>query len=103
MANTAKVLFRGSASVYTSPATTLYTVPSLTTTVVTNIVVSNNGTSGGLYTISIDGVALVPALEIPGNSVISLDLKQVVDAGDVITGNANTTDVKFHISGMEIA
>jgi hypothetical protein len=24
-------------------------------------------------------------------------------AGDTITGNANSTDIKFHISGMEIA
>jgi hypothetical protein len=103
MANSAKVLFRGAATVYTTPATTLYTVPSLTTTVVTNIVVSNNGTTAGYYTISIDGTVLVPALEIAGNSVISLDIKQVAEATKVITGNANTTDIKFHISGMEIA
>jgi hypothetical protein len=103
MANTAEILFRGAATVYTNPATTLYTVPSLTTTVVTNIVVANNAVSGGTYTISLDGIALVPSLEIPGNSVISLDLKQVLAAGDTITGNANSTDIKFHISGMEIA
>ena len=103
MANTAKVLFRGDATVYTTPATTLYTVPSLTTTVVTNIVVSNTGTAGGLYTISIDGTTLVPALEIPGNSVVTLDLKQVIEADNVITGNANSANIKFHISGMEIA
>lgn len=103
MANTAKVLFRGDATVYTTPATTLYTVPSLTTTVVTNIVVSNTGTAAGLYTISIDGTTLVPALEIPGNSVVTLDLRQVVEADNVITGNANSANIKFHISGMEIA
>jgi len=90
MANTAKVLFRGAATVYTSPATTLYTTPSLTTTVVTNIFVTNTA-------------VVVSVLEIPGNSVVSLDLKQVLTAGDTITGNANSTDIKFHISGMEIA
>jgi hypothetical protein len=103
MANTAKVLFRGAATVYTNPATTLYTVPSLTTTVVTDIVVSNTSTTAGYYTISIDDVVLVPALQIAGNSVISLGLKQVITAGDTVTGNANSTDIKFHISGMEIA
>lgn len=103
MANTAEILFRGAATVYTNPATTLYTVPSLTRTVVTNIVVSNNANAGGTYSINLDGIPLVPTLEIPGNSVISLDLKQVLVAGDTITGNANSTDIKFHISGMEIA
>jgi len=103
MANTAKVLFRGAATVYTSPATTLYTTPSLTTTVVTNIFVTNTAVAGGTYSIGLDGIPLVSVLEIPGNSVVSLDLKQVLTAGDTITGNANSTDIKFHISGMEIA
>lgn len=103
MANTAKALFRGAATVYTNPATTLYTVPALTTTVVTNIVVTNTAVAGGTYSIGLDGVPLVSVLEIPGNSVVSLDLKQVLTATDTITGNANSTDIKFHISGMEIA
>lgn len=103
MANTAEVLFRGAATVYTNPATVLYTVPSLTTTVVTSIVVANDAVAGGTYTIGLDGIALVPTLAIPGNSVISLDLKQVLAAGDTITGNANSVNIKFHISGMEIA
>ena len=103
MANTAKVLFRGAATVYTSPATTLYTTPSLTTTVVTNIFVTNTAVAGGTYSINLDGIPLVSVLEIPGNSVVSLDLKQVLTATDTITGNANSTDIKFHISGMEIA
>ena len=103
MANTAKALFRGAATVYTNPATTLYTVPALTTTVVTNIVVTNTAVAGGTYSIGLDGIPLVSVLEIPGNSVISLDLKQVLTATDTITGNANSTDIKFHISGMEIA
>jgi hypothetical protein len=103
MANTAKALFRGAATVYTNPATTLYTTPSLTTTVVTNIFVTNTAVAGGTYSIGLDGIPLVSVLEIPGNSVVSLDLKQVLAAGDTITGNANSTDIKFHISGMEIA
>jgi hypothetical protein len=103
MANTAKALFRGAATVYTNPATILYTVPSQTTTVVTNIFVTNTSNAGGTYSIGLDGILLVSELEIPGNSVISLDLKQVISAGDTVTGNANSTDIKFHISGMEIA
>lgn len=103
MANTAKALFRGSATVYTSPATTLYTVPSQTSTVVTNIFVTNTAVAGGTYSIGLNGVPLVSVLSIPGNSVVSLDLKQVITAGQTVTGNANSTDIKFHISGMEIA
>ena len=74
MATTSKVLFRGAAS--TSSAT-LYTTPSATTTVVTNIAIAN--------------------------TTAYIDLKQVLDATDTIKGLASATTVDFHISGVEIA
>ena len=53
MATTSKALFRGAAS---TSNTTLYTVPSATTTVVTNIVVTNTASSAATFDLSLDDV-----------------------------------------------
>ena len=63
MANTPKALYRGAAS--TTVGTVLYTVPASTTTVVTNVVVTNTASTAGTYTIALDGVALASAVVIP--------------------------------------
>ena len=101
MANTVKALFRGAATTTTS--TTLYTVPSSTNTVVTNIVVSNTSTSAYTFTLSLDGVDIHTATTISGNTAIYIDLKQVLATTKTIKGGASNTAVNFHISGMEIA
>lgn len=101
MANTPKVLFRGAAT--TTLTTTLYTTPSATTTIVTNVVVSNNGSTTRTFTLSLDGVKLSDAVTIYANSLVSFDIKQVLVATDTIQGGASSTDVAFHICGMEIA
>jgi hypothetical protein len=49
MANTFKVLSRAAA---TTSASTVYTVPSSTKTLVTNIVINNQSTSAATYTIN---------------------------------------------------
>lgn len=99
MPNTAKTLFRGAAT--TNTATVLYTTPASTTTVVTSIVASNNSTSGGTITLSLGGVVLAPALAIAANSIITLDIRQVLATTTTITGGASSTSINFHISGME--
>jgi hypothetical protein len=85
----------------------LYTVPNTsTTTVVTNIVVANAATSTASATIAIDGVVILPALQVSQNSVFGFDLKQVIPANatpKTITGFATTTSVTFHISGVEVS
>ena len=101
MANTAKVLFRGSAT--TTLTTTLYTTPSATTTVVTNIVVANTSSSSKTFTLSLDNVKIADAVTIFANSLVTFDVKQVLAATNTIKGGASTTDVTFHICGMEIA
>jgi hypothetical protein len=87
--------------------TTLYTVPNTSTiTVVSNIVLANSATSASTATIAIDGVAIVPAVSIPANSVIGFDMKQVIPANatpKIITGFASTTAVAIHISGVDIS
>lgn len=101
MATTTKVLFRGAAT--TSVGTTLYTVPSATTTVVTNIVVTNTSGSNETFTIALDSVALADTVNIAANSLAVFDIKQVIVATDTITGGASATSVNFHISGVEIS
>ena len=104
MAVTSKALARTAAA---TSDTTLYTVPSTTAVaVVTNIVLANAATSASSATIAIDGVVIVPTISIAANTIVGFDLKQVIPASGTpktITGYASTTDVKIHISGVEIA
>jgi hypothetical protein len=100
MATTAKALFRGAAG---TASTTLYTVPSATTAVVTNIVVTNTSGSAQDFTLTLDAVDLATEAPLAANSIAIFDLKQVLVATDVIAGLASATDVNFHISGVEIA
>ena len=100
MATTSKVLARAAAS--TSNAT-LYTTPSATTTIVTNIVVANTAASAATFDLSLNGVQVFNDAAIAANSSAFFDLKQVLVATDLIEGLASATTVKFHISGVEIA
>jgi hypothetical protein len=100
MATTSKVLFRGSAA---TSSTTLYTVPSATTTVVTNISVANTAATSATFTILLDDVELQKDSTVAANTTAYIDLKQVLVATDTIKGLASATTVDFHISGVEIA
>jgi len=100
MATTSKVLFRGAAS---TTSVTLYTVPSATTTVVTNIAITNTATSAATFTLLLDDVEIQKDSTVAANSTAYIDLKQVLDATDTIKGLASATTVDFHISGVEIS
>ncbi len=100
MPTTTKPLYRAAAA---TSSTTLYTVPSATTTVVTNIVVDNTAASAATFTISLNGVALLSAAPIDANASVFFDIKQVLNATQVIAGFASATTVNFHISGVEIS
>lgn len=100
MATTSKALFRGAA---TTSNATLYTVPSATTTIVTNIVVSNTAASAATFDLSLDGVQMFNDAAIAANSSAFFDLKQVLVATDLIEGLASAVTVNFHISGVEVA
>ena len=103
MAVTAKTLARVAAA---TSSTTLYTVPnSSTTTVVTNIAVSNTSASSGTFTIALDGITLLGAVAIAANSTAFFDVKQTLQANatpKTISGFASATSINFHISGVEI-
>ena len=97
---TPTLFYRGAAA--TSSAT-LYTVPSSTTSVLTDIVISNTSADQQYVTIIVDGINLVPAVPISANAVINFQFKTVIATTKIIAGFATSTGVKFHISGVETA
>jgi hypothetical protein len=101
MANTAKVLFRGAAT--TTVGTTLYTVPSATTTIVTDIIVVNTAASAGTFTLALAGTSLATTVSVGANDSTVIPVKQVLVATNTITGGASATTINFHISGVEIS
>ena len=101
MATTSKTLFRGAAT--TSTGTTLYTVPSATTTVVTNIVVTNIAGSSGTFTLGLGGTNLATTVTVGAYDSTVIDLKHVLTATQTITGGASATSINFHIAGVEIS
>ena len=100
MATTTKALFRGAAS---TSSTTLYTVPASTTTVVTNILVTNTVTGDATFTILLDDVSAATTVTVGGFDTTVIDLKQVLATTKTIKGLASAVTVNFHISGVEIA
>lgn len=99
MATTSKALARTAAAVTN---TTLYTVPSATTAIVTNIAIANTAATAATFTLNLNGVALQSASTIAANSTAYIDLKQTLTAAQTISGSASAVTVNFHISGVEI-
>ena len=99
MATTSKALFRGAAS---TGSTTLYTVPSATTAIVTNIVVCNETNASQTFRMALNGVSVAFDTPVNANSVAVFDLKQPLSAGQTITGQASSTSVDFHVAGVEV-
>jgi hypothetical protein len=105
MATISKLLAR--TTLTATNTTVLYTVPASTTTVVSNIAVTNTAASAGTFTLamgpSAGQVALHTTTAIAANSTVYIDLKQVLATTNTITGGASATTINFHISGVEIA
>jgi hypothetical protein len=100
MATVSKQFFRGAASL---TETTLYSVPSSTSSVVTNIIITNTSADPATVSINLDGVSLLSSGEISGNDSIVWDIKQVMGELQVLSALASATTVNFHISGVEIS
>lgn len=100
MATTTKVLARTAAA---TSSTTLYTVPAATTTVVSNIAVTNTAGSAGTFTLLLNDVSLHTTTAIAANTTVYIDLKQVLTTTQTIKGSASATTINFHISGVEIS
>lgn len=109
MATTYKVLGQSAPSATT--ATTLYTVPSATQTVVSTIWIANQGASAGSYRIAVrpNGATLsqehylAKDVAIGANSTVTYTAGLTLDAADVITVYASSADFSFNLSGSEIA
>lgn len=100
MATTSKTLYRGAAA---TSSGTLYTTPASTTTIVTNIVVTNTTVSPQTFTLVMGGTTLADTVTVSNNDSTVIDLKQVLIATQTITGLASSTSVNFHIAGIEVA
>jgi hypothetical protein len=100
VATTIKPFARGA---FATSSATLYTVPSSTTSLITNILVANTDAGAATFTITFDGVEVIPSSEIAANSVATFDIKQALATTKIIAGYASSTGVKYHITGAEIA
>ena len=109
MATSYKVL--GQVNPAATTATTAYTVPVATEAIVSRIVVANQAATAGTYRIAVrpDGDTLAAEhylaydISLPANTSDTLTLGVTMDATDVITVYASSTDFSFNIFGSEIA
>lgn len=103
MAVTSKSLTRGA---FATSLSDMYTVPNASTTaVVTHIAVTNTTSTQQTFNILLDGVELFATSTIAAYALVTLDLKQVLDANATpkkIRGYSSSASVKYHISGVEI-
>ena len=100
MTTTIKALARGE---FDTSSTTLYTVPSATTSVITNISICNTTGSSISFDILLDGEEIFSNTSINQYTTIVVDMKQAISATKLISGFATSAGLKFHISGAEIA
>ena len=109
MATTYKVLGQSNPSATT--ATTLYTCPAATQTVISTISVCNQAGTSGTYRIAIRPNGATLATEhyvvydatIEANSTIAYTLGITIDASDVVTIYASSANFSFSAFGSEIA
>ena len=109
MATTYKVLGQSSPSATT--ATTLYTVPAATQTIVSTVTVANRAATAGSYRIAVRvaGASLANSqyiaydVSLPANASDTLTLGLTLGATDVVTIYASTADFTFGAFGSEIA
>lgn len=109
MATTYKVLAQVNPSATT--ATTAYTVPSSTQTVISTITVANISASAVTYRIAVRPDAetlankhyLAYDVALAANDTTALTLGITLDASDVITVYGSTANLVFNVFGSEIA
>lgn len=103
-----KVLGQSNPSATT--ATTLYTCPTQTSTIVSSIVIANQAASGGTYRIAIRPNAETLAAKhyiaydraIGANATETHTLGITIDAADVVTVYASSATMSFNAFGVEI-
>ena len=109
MATTYKVLGQSNPSATT--ATTLYTVPAATQTVISTVVVANLAATSATFRIAVRvaGAALANSqyvaydVSVGANDSTALTLGLTLGATDVVTVYASTANLTFSAFGSEIA
>jgi len=99
MPNSVKKLFRGNVG---TSAADVYTVPSATTAVITNIVLTNTTSNVLTGTVKLGTHDVLSAVTVPANGIFAFDLKQVLDASETVNAIGSGAGLKLHVSGMEI-
>lgn len=108
MATAYKVL--GQSAPAATTATTLYTCPSATQTVISTISVCNRGSSSGTFRVSVrpDGATLANQHYIAFDAAIAakdtlfITVGATIDASDVLEVYASSADFSFSAFGSEI-
>jgi hypothetical protein len=109
MATTYKVL--GQSNPLATTATTLYTCPSSTQTVISTITICNHAGTSGTYRIAVrsNGATLTASqyivydASLSANTTTAYTLGLTIDASDIITVYASSTSFSFNAFGSEIA
>ena len=109
MATVYKVLGQSNPSATT--ATTLYTVPSATSTVVSTITVCNQASSAATYRIAVRPAGATLAAQhyivygatVPASDTTTLTLGLTLATTDVVTVYASSANLSFNAFGSEIA
>jgi hypothetical protein len=109
MAITYKVL--GQINPSSNTATTVYTVPALTSTVLSTVTVCNQASVGATFRLAVrpSGESLAAKhyinydTPVPANDTVSLTLGITLAATDVFTAYANSSSVSVNVFGSEIS
>lgn len=109
MATTYKVL--GQVNPSATTATTLYTVPAATSTVVSTITVCNQASSAATFRIAVRPAGAVLAAQhyivygatVPASDTTTLTLGLTLATTDVVTVYASSANLSFNAFGSEIA
>ncbi|MEU9126576.1 hypothetical protein AB0D08_00410 [Kitasatospora sp. NPDC048540] len=99
MAATPKNFYRGALP---AAMTSVYTVPAGASAIVTNIVATNPGASAASVGVKIGGIYVLANTGIAAGGVLTVELSQVLNAGDQIEVQGNAMAAPTHISGVEV-
>jgi hypothetical protein len=101
MADTLKKLASGT---FATVEATLYTVPANTKAIIKSIILCNKNTAAAKYvTLKFAGTEVVFQHAVAAKDTVCLQITGILEAGAVIAGLAESTDVTFYISGIEVA
>jgi hypothetical protein len=82
--------------------TALYTVPASTTTIVSNLIVTNETAASVTFSLALAGNRIAESQTLAANSSAYFDMKQTLNTTETITGGASSPLVLLSASGVEV-